>query len=97
MLKRCITRALNSTDIYAERITAELGNQAEELEWSDIEFTVTMDKNVIKKFENNNDVRISVFGYTEVGGVFTLYVSKHQSEKMINLLLITDGVSKHYS
>ena len=94
--KWCITRALNPTDIHAERITKELRNQAEELDWSDIEFPDAMDEIVIKKFENNNDVSINVFGYTEVGGVFSLYVSKHQSERMIDLLLITDSKTKHY-
>ena len=88
--KWCITRGIYPTDIHAERITKELRNQAEELDWSDIEFPVAMDKNVIKKYENNNDVSINVFGYTEVEGVFPLYVSKHQSERMIDLLLITD-------
>ena len=94
--KWCITRALNPTDIHAERITKMLRNQAEELDWSDIEFPVAMDENVIKKFESNNDESINVFGYTEVGGLFPLYVSKHQSERMIDLLLITDGKTKHY-
>ena len=94
--KWCITRALNPADIHAERITKELRNQVEELDWSDIEFPVAMDENVIKKFENNNDVSINVFGYTEVGRLFPLYVSKHQSERMIDLLLITDGKTKRY-
>ena len=77
--KWCTTRVLYPTDIHAERITKELRNQAEELNWSDIEFPVAMDENVIKKYENNNDVSINLFGYTEVGGVFPLYVFKHQS------------------
>ena len=94
--KWCITRALNPSDIHAERINKELRNQAEELDWSSIEFPVAMDENFSKKFENNNDVSINVFGYPEVGGVFPLYVIKHQSERMIDLLLINDGVSKHY-
>ena len=75
--KWCITRALNPTAIHAERITTELRNQTVETDWSGIEFPVATDENVIKKFENNNNVSINVFGYTEVGGVFPLYVSKH--------------------
>ena len=45
--KWCITRALYSVEEHSERITDKLRQQANKLDWTDIEFPVATDANVI--------------------------------------------------
>src|SRR5688572_26446242 len=94
--KWCVTRALNPIARDSERITKELIKQSEELDWSGIEFPVAADANAISKFERNNNISINVFGYEKDVNLFPLYLSKHENDRCIDLLLISDEEKKHY-
>ena len=94
--KWCVVRALNPVEKNSERITKELIKQSEELNWTGIEFPVAADANVISKFERNNNISINVFGYENDVNLFPIYVSKHESEFSVDLLLISDEEKKHY-
>lgn len=91
----CVARALNLVDHNAERISKVLRKQAENLDWSGIEFPVAVKENVYGRFERNNNISLNVFGYRTF--VFLMYVSKHQSDKVVELLLISDNNKKHYT
>src|ERR1043165_4360504 len=92
--KWCITRALNPEGEHPERITKDLIIQSEKLDWSGIEFPVAADANIIGKFERCNNINVNVFGYETA--VYPLYISKHESDIYVDLLLISDGEKKHY-
>src|ERR1043165_8232214 len=92
--KWCITRALNPSNNHPERITKDLIEQSNELNWSGIEFPVAANANIINKFERNNNISVNVFGYDK--DVYPLYLSKLCSDRPIDLLLISDGEQKHY-
>ena len=47
------------------------------------------------KIEEQNGININVFGY-ENEQFYRLYVSKQKNEKVLNLLLITQGEKQHY-
>jgi hypothetical protein len=49
--KWCVTRALNPVEKYPQRITAELREQAEKINWNGVEFPVPVSSNVMSKFE----------------------------------------------
>ena len=91
--KWSVTRALNPVDVHPERITKELKDQSERLNWSGLKFPVKLDHIVIfEKF--NPSISINVFGFE--GDVYPLRLSKSKSEQTINLLLISDGEKQHY-
>ena len=90
--KWCITRALNPTANHPERVTKELIEQSKKLNWTGIEFPVVADANIIKRFERNNNIGVNIFGYEN--NVYPIYVSKY--ENCVDLLLISNGVKKHY-
>ena len=100
--KWSVVRALNPVDIHPERITKELKDQSERLDWSGLKFPVKLDQIVIfEKF--NPQISINVFGF-EDKVVYPLRLSKSKSEQRersengqtINLLLISDGEKQHY-
>ena len=91
--KWSVTRALNPVDIYPERITKELKDQSERLDWSGLKFPVDLKQIII--FEKlNPQISINVFGFE--GDVYPLRLSKSKSEQTINLLLISDVEKQHY-
>src|ERR1043165_489146 len=92
--KWSITRALNPTTDNPHRITRDLIKQSEKFNWSGIEFPVAADANIISKFERRNNISVNVFGYEKA--VYPLYISKHESDTRVDLLLISDGDKKHY-
>jgi len=92
--KWCVTRALNPVGRDSENITKILRKQAENLNWKGIEFPVAVSENVISRFEKNNDISLNVFGYEK--DVYPLHISKQQRDKIVDLLLISDGKNKHY-
>ena len=47
------------------------------------------------KIEEQNSININVFGY-ENEQFYPIYVSKQKNEKVLNLLLITQGEKQHY-
>ena len=91
--KWSVTRARHPVDVHPERITKELKDQSERLDWSGLKFPVKLDHIVI--FEKlNPQISINVFGFE--GDVYPLRLSKSKSEQTINLLLICDGEKQHY-
>ena len=92
--KWSVVRALNPVEKNSERITKELKDQSERLDWSGLKFPVKLDHIVIfEKF--NPSISINVFGF-EDRVVYPLRLSKRRSEQTINLLLISDGEKQHY-
>ena len=92
--KWSVTRSLNPVDFHPERITKELKDQSERLDWSGLKFPVKLDHIVIfEKF--NPSISINVFGF-EDRVVYPLRLSKSKNEQTINLLLISDGEKQHY-
>ena len=102
--KWSVVRALNPVEKNSERITNELKEQSERLDWSGLKFPVKLDQIVIfEKF--NPQISINVFG-VEDKVVYPLRLSKRKSkrserersenEQTINLLLISDGEKQHY-
>ena len=92
--KWSVVRALNPVEKNSERITNELKEQSERLDWSGLKFPVKLDQIVIfEKF--NPQISINVFGF-EDRVVYPLRLSKRKNEQTINLLLISDGEKQHY-
>ena len=88
--KWSVTRALNPVKKNAERITKELKEQSEKLNWNGLEFPVEL--NQIGIFEKkNSEISVNVFGFEK--DVYPLRLSKTKKEKNINLLLI----QKHFT
>ena len=92
----CVARALNPVEKNSERVTEELRKHVAELCMTDIEFPVAVDANVYGKFEKNNNVNVNVFGYEKEDGVFPIYISNSTHDRVVDLLLISDGNKKHY-
>jgi len=90
--KWCVTRALNPVDKNVERIDKNLQGQAEELNWNEIQFPVSLRD--IDKFERRNKgVYVNVFGY-DVDKIYPLRHTKQ--EDAIDLLLVFKNEEKHY-
>ena len=89
-----VTRALHPVEKNSERVSKELNDQSERLDWSGLKFPVKLDQIVI--FEKNNpEISINVFGFE--GDVYPLRLSKRsEREQTINLLLISDEAKQHY-
>ena len=90
--KWSVTRALHPVDIHPERITKELKDQSERLDWSGLKFPVDLKQIII--FEKlNPQISINVFGFE--GDVYPLRLSKSERTQIVNLLLISDGEKQH--
>ena len=93
-----MTRALNPIDKHAERIANELREQAKLLNWTGLEFPMSVKH--IGKFEKQNaDVAVNVFGYETEGKkeyLYPLRISGQQRARVVNLMLISDGEKNHY-
>ena len=92
-LRWCHIRHLNPQEKYPQRIKKSDKEYVDKLNYSGIEFPVTIKQ--INKIEKQNNIRINVFGYEEKQP-FPIYVSKEKSENQMNLLLITKDENKHY-
>ena len=91
--KWSVVRARHPVDVHPERITKELKDQSERLDWSGLKFPVKLDNIVIfEKF--NPSISINVFGFE--GVVYPLRLSKSKRTQIVNLLLISDGEKQHY-
>ena len=91
--KWSVTRALNPVDVHPERITKELKDQSERLDWSGLKFPV--DLNQIAIFEKfNPSISINVFGFDKT--IYPLQISKTKRPRIVDLLLISDGGKQHY-
>ena len=90
--KWCVVRALNPVEKNSERITKELKDQSERLNWSGLRFPVDLKQ--IKIFEKFNPfISINVFGFED--DVYPLRIPKTKQE-LIDLLLISDEEKQHY-
>ena len=65
----------------------------QELNYQDVEFPVAIRH--YGKIEKQNSINVNVFGY-EDKQFYPIRVSKQTDEKVLNLLLITDGEKQHY-
>ena len=64
----------------------------DELDFTGIEFPVTVDK--IGKFEHQNNISVNVFGFEDA--LFPLYITKEHFDTHVNLLLYSQGTTRHY-
>ena len=89
----CHIRHLNPQDIHPERIKKSDKEYINKLDYSGIEFPVTIKQ--YNKIEKQNEININVFGY-ENKQPYPIYVSKEKYDNQMNLLLITENENKHY-
>ena len=92
--KWCVVRALNPVEKNSERITKELKDQSERLNWSGLRFPVDLKQ--IKIFEKFNPfISINVFGLE--GDIYPLRIPKTKQKRInIDLLLISNEEKQHY-
>ena len=89
----CHIRHLNPQDKDPQRIKKTDKQYIEKLDYSSIEFPVTVKQ--INKIEKQNNIRINLFGYEEKQP-FPIHISKEKYQDHMELLLITKGENKHY-
>ena len=89
----CHIRYLNPQDAHPERIKKIDKEYINQLDYSGIEFPVTVKQ--YNKIEKQNEININVFGY-ENKQPYPIYISKEKYEKHMELLLITEDENKHY-
>ena len=89
----CHIRHLNPQDNDPQRIKMTDKQYIEKLDYSSIEFPVTVKQ--INKIEKQNNICINLFGYEEKQK-FPIYISKEKYQDHMELLLITEGENKHY-
>ena len=89
----CHIRHLNPQDNHPERIKKTDKQYVEKLDYTGIEFPVTVKQ--YKRIEKQNSINVNVFGY-ELKQPYPIYVSKEKYQDHMELLLITKGENKHY-
>ena len=89
----CHIRHSNPQDKDPQRIKKTDKQYIEKLDYSSIEFPVTVKQ--INKIEKQNNICINLFGYEEKQK-FPIYISKEKYQDHMELLLITEGENKHY-
>ena len=89
----CHIRHLNPQDKHPNRITKTDKKFIEQLDYSNIEFPVTVKQ--INKIEKQNNIRISLFGY-EKKQKFPIYISQEKFQDHMELLLINKDEKNHY-
>ena len=89
----CHIRHLNPQDKDPQRIKKSDKKYIENLDYSGIEFPVTIKQ--YNKIEKQNEININVFGY-ENKQPYPIYVSKEKYDNQMNLLLVTEDENKHY-
>ena len=90
--KWAVLSALHPVQKHADRLTKYIRYE-DELNFTGIDFPVKRIN--IPKFEKLNNMSITLFGYEEKQ-LFPIYVSQHQRERHIDLLLFSDGNTSHY-
>ena len=81
----CHIRHLNPQNKNPQRITKTDKNFIKQLDYSNIEFPVTVKQ--INKIEKQNNIRINLFGYEEKQK-FPIYISQEKFQDHMELLLI---------
>ena len=89
----CHIRYLNPQNDHSQRIKKADRKMVEELNCQGVEFPVATKH--YDKIEEQNSININVFGY-ENEQFYPIHVSKQKNEKVLNLLLITQGEKQHY-
>ena len=89
----CHIRHSNPQDKNPQRITKTDKNFIEQLDYSNIEFPVTVKQ--INKIEKQNNIRINLFGYEEKQK-FPIYISQEKFQDHMELLLINKDKKNHY-
>ena len=89
----CHIRHLNPQDKDPQIIKKTDKQYIEKLDYSSIEFPVTVKQ--INKIEKQNNICINLFGY-EKKQKFPIYISKEKYQDHMELLLITEDENKHY-
>ena len=89
----CHIRHLNPQEKYPQRIKKSDKEYIDKLDYSGIEFPITIKQ--INKIEKKNNIRINVFSYEEKQP-YPIYVSKEKYEDHMELLLITKDENQHY-
>ena len=86
----CHIRHLNPQETHPERIKKVDREYIKNLNYSGIDFPVTIKQ--YNKIEKQNNININVFGYEQVNKSklrYPIYISKEKNEDVLNLLLIT--------
>ena len=84
----CHIRHLNPQEKNPQRIKKVDREYIKNLNYSGIEFPVTIKQ--YNKIEKQNNININVFGYEEKDKLrYPIYISKEKNEDVLNLLLIT--------
>ena len=89
----CHIRHLNPQEKNPQRIKKVDREYIKNLNYSGIEFPVTIKQ--YNKIEKQNNININVFSYSN-GEIFPIYVSRERNEDMLNLLLLTKTAGRHY-
>ena len=89
----CHIRHLNPQNKNPQRIKKIDKNLIKQLDYSNIEFPVTIKQ--INKIEKQNNIRINLFGYDEKQK-FPLYISQEKYQDHMELLLINKDKKNHY-
>ena len=89
----CHIRHLNPQIKNPQRITKTDKNFIKQLDYSNIEFPVTVKQ--INKIEKQNNIRINLFGYEEKQK-FPIYISQEKFQDHMELLLINKDEKNHY-
>ena len=89
----CHIRHLNPQNKNPQRINKIDKNLIKQLDYSNIEFPVTVKQ--INKIEKQNNIRINLFGYEEKQK-FPLYISQEKYHEHMELLLINKDKKNHY-
>ena len=89
----CHIRHLNPQDKDPQRIKKNDKQYINKLDYSTIEFPVTVKQ--INKIEKQNNICINLFGYDKKQP-FLIYISEEKYQDHMELLLITEGENKHY-
>ena len=89
----CQIRHLHPQENDQQRIEKSDRKMIQELNYQGVEFPVATKHYV--KIEEQNSINVYVFGY-EDKQFYAVFVSKGSNEKVLNVLLITEGEKKHY-
>ena len=91
--KWAVTSAVYPRKKDPQRLNGEMRENSELLDWSGIDFPTPLTQ--IERFEKQNPYSINVYGWTGTS-VYPLRISKHENEKSINLILLTNNGINHY-
>ena len=93
-----VLAALHPADSHADRIT-NYRRHEDELNMEGIEFPVTATKRIFQRFERQNRISLSVFGYAE-GAITPRYVdglnAQDPNARKVDLLLLDNGGDENH-